>query len=247
MKLMGNISCNVTVACALGFVAMAPRVALADTLLFNTPLATPPGVYHGSGNTNVGWTTLTTGTGVTDGGTGIELGLAVQTHGVGVGNYLAAPGTANYTVTSGGALATWNFDYSVNLGNSGQTIATIAGTPSLTILDQTTNQSFNFNPAAVMDNAGLHPNGKTVNGTNAQGFAVGSDIGFQNSENIGFFGFNPAANDTYLITMTVDGVSLSETVTAVPEPATWAMMILGFFGVGFMAYRRKGSASLRLA
>jgi hypothetical protein len=28
-------------------------------------------------------------------------------------------------------------------------------------------------------------------------------------------------------------------VAAVPEPATWAMMLLGFAGVGFMAYRRK--------
>jgi hypothetical protein len=26
---------------------------------------------------------------------------------------------------------------------------------------------------------------------------------------------------------------------AVPELATWAMMILGFSGVGFLAYRRK--------
>jgi hypothetical protein len=29
------------------------------------------------------------------------------------------------------------------------------------------------------------------------------------------------------------------TVSAVPEPSTWAMMILGFVGVGFMAYRRR--------
>jgi hypothetical protein len=36
-------------------------------------------------------------------------------------------------------------------------------------------------------------------------------------------------------------------VTAVPEPFTWAMMILGFFGVGFMAYRRKSLGGLRLA
>lgn len=37
-------------------------------------------------------------------------------------------------------------------------------------------------------------------------------------------------------------------VAAIPEPSTWAMMILGFFGIGFMAYRRKSSASaLRLA
>jgi hypothetical protein len=26
---------------------------------------------------------------------------------------------------------------------------------------------------------------------------------------------------------------------AVPEPSTWAMMILGFCGLGFIAYRRK--------
>jgi hypothetical protein len=35
---------------------------------------------------------------------------------------------------------------------------------------------------------------------------------------------------------------------AVPEPSTWAMMILGFAGVGFMAYRRRNNvASLRVA
>ncbi len=34
----------------------------------------------------------------------------------------------------------------------------------------------------------------------------------------------------------------------VPEASTWAMMILGFLGVGFLAYRRKdSSSSLRLA
>jgi hypothetical protein len=37
-------------------------------------------------------------------------------------------------------------------------------------------------------------------------------------------------------------------VAAVPEPSTWAMMILGFFGVGFMAYRRKSQGGhFRLA
>jgi hypothetical protein len=34
---------------------------------------------------------------------------------------------------------------------------------------------------------------------------------------------------------------------AVPEPSTWAMMILGFFGVGFMAYRRKSKPTFRIA
>ncbi len=38
-----------------------------------------------------------------------------------------------------------------------------------------------------------------------------------------------------------DFAFVSLTVSAVPEPSTWAMMILGFFGVGFMAYRRKAT------
>jgi len=35
--------------------------------------------------------------------------------------------------------------------------------------------------------------------------------------------------------------------TAVPEPSTWAMMILGFAGVGFLAYRRKSKPALMAA
>jgi hypothetical protein len=33
----------------------------------------------------------------------------------------------------------------------------------------------------------------------------------------------------------------------VPEPSTWAMTILGFAGVGFMAYRRRNGALLHVA
>jgi hypothetical protein len=36
-------------------------------------------------------------------------------------------------------------------------------------------------------------------------------------------------------------------VAPVPEPSTWAMMILGFAGVGFMAYRRKSKPALMAA
>jgi hypothetical protein len=37
----------------------------------------------------------------------------------------------------------------------------------------------------------------------------------------------------------VGGVTISE---AIPESSTWAMMIFGFFGLGFLAYRRKNGA-----
>ena len=36
-------------------------------------------------------------------------------------------------------------------------------------------------------------------------------------------------------------------ISAVPEPSTWAMMLLGFAGVGFMAYRRKSKPALMVA
>jgi hypothetical protein len=37
----------------------------------------------------------------------------------------------------------------------------------------------------------------------------------------------------------VSFTDLSDVASAVPEPSTWAMMILGFAGIGFMAYRRR--------
>jgi choice-of-anchor C domain-containing protein len=40
----------------------------------------------------------------------------------------------------------------------------------------------------------------------------------------------------------IDNVS----VVPVPEPSTWAMMILGFAGIGFLAYRRRNRATFRL-
>jgi uncharacterized protein (TIGR03118 family) len=36
-------------------------------------------------------------------------------------------------------------------------------------------------------------------------------------------------------------------ISAVPEPSTWAMMILGFAGIGFMAYRQKSKPALMAA
>jgi hypothetical protein len=65
-----------------------------------------------------------------------------------------------------------------------------------------------------------------------------------NTELINYFGqpFNLTLND---ITLTPGFSTFSAeivgTVSAVPEPSTWAMMILGFFGLGVMAYRRRSS------
>jgi choice-of-anchor C domain-containing protein len=54
-----------------------------------------------------------------------------------------------------------------------------------------------------------------------------------------------SGNSTY---PTAFGPALDNvSVTAVPEPSTWAMMILGFLGVGLASYRRKRELALRLA
>jgi hypothetical protein len=48
-----------------------------------------------------------------------------------------------------------------------------------------------------------------------------------------FFGhLTPDAQNEY-------GYGLAANVSAVPEPSTWAMLLLGFAGVGFMTWRRK--------
>jgi hypothetical protein len=42
-------------------------------------------------------------------------------------------------------------------------------------------------------------------------------------------------------------VEFLSATSSVPEASTWAMMILGFLGVGFVAYRRKNTHSFRFA
>jgi PEP-CTERM motif len=44
----------------------------------------------------------------------------------------------------------------------------------------------------------------------------------------------------YLHTLVIDVTTGS--VGAVPEPSTWAMMILGFAGLGFAGYRKSRKA-----
>jgi hypothetical protein len=39
---------------------------------------------------------------------------------------------------------------------------------------------------------------------------------------------------------TITGVPERPAAVATPEPATWAMMLLGFAGLGYAGYRRRG-------
>jgi hypothetical protein len=77
----------------------------------------------------------------------------------------------------------------------------------------------------------------TANGEN---FILVSAI---NGETFSSLSFTSTGNLSSVEQVRVD---IAGNVRAVPEPATWAMMVLGFVGVGFMAYRRRGHASFRL-
>jgi hypothetical protein len=57
------------------------------------------------------------------------------------------------------------------------------------------------------------------------------------------FQFDPVHGGDNL-SLPLTNVNYQINVGAVPEPSTWAMMILGFAGVGFMAYRRKSRPAL---
>jgi hypothetical protein len=194
-------------------------------------------------NLAAGWTN---GTGTVNGhftidreADGVELGLRAAVR-------FVAPITPNggntnvYTAplgTSGGA-ALWNFEYSYNPGTLIGTTTTIA------ISD---NHGNNFGPLDLS----LFPDNTTPPGTTAM----------QNSENISFFPFdlalfNPSTPAIYTIDLKMDNaagtvigsVDIQVNVGAVPEASTWAMMILGFAGLGFMASRRKQNGyALRLA
>jgi hypothetical protein len=58
------------------------------------------------------------------------------------------------------------------------------------------------------------------------------------------FGFSDLADGGF---SKLDNFQFDGSVSAVPELSTWAMMIVGFASVGFMAYRRKGQRSARFA
>ena len=36
----------------------------------------------------------------------------------------------------------------------------------------------------------------------------------------------------------MENLTINEAISAVPEPSTWAMLLLGFAALGLMAYRR---------
>jgi hypothetical protein len=85
--------------------------------------------------------------------------------------------------------------------------------------------AFGGGPSASWGGVALSSTGDIVFGSEANGLlmfsGLVSSISWTNPESENYYSFQVG------------------TVGAVPEPSTWAMMILGFAGVGFMAHRRR--------
>jgi hypothetical protein len=70
------------------------------------------------------------------------------------------------------------------------------------------------------------------------------------------FSLGKLTSDPYVLSFTVDnfaqnggnpsGLDVAMS-SSVPEPATWAMMVLGFLGIGFLAHRRRSRPGLQFA
>ena len=94
-----------------------------------------------------------------------------------------------------------------------------------------------FNAAGALTAIGADISTGTGNGSNNLNTLEIGDSLFANTGTN--FQLNPLGNGNGDI---VRGITIT---AAVPEPSTWAMMILGFCGIGFVAYRRKGGSSFR--
>jgi hypothetical protein len=164
-------------------------------------------------------------------GIGVSANISLQYYGeiIGPSGLVPAPVavTLNTVLSVGGTSlggATWNSTAMVSL--DGHLI--IDGTS--TGNDNPPPLSFEKNAVLMTDTPYLLNISANVE---AQSFVVGD-----------------AANDVFASvdpTLSVPqgySVFFSDGVSSVPEPSTWAMMLLGFVGVGFMAYRRKSKPAL---
>jgi hypothetical protein len=157
--------------------------------------------------------------------------------------------------TGGGSYLNWvaggGPGYNASNGN-GDLVHNFAGTS--TTITSDANQPFSFNSIGL---AGVYNNGTggSVEFTfNHVGGGVdtstvllaGGVLGLQT------FNFNESnLTSAVFLPLTTEGPWIQfDNITvnsAVPEPSTWAMMILGFCGLGFMTYRRKDKLALNVA
>ncbi len=137
--------------------------------------------------------------------------------------------TQTDTLTSGSFALNSNGNDNFSFGITGTGIISLQGNFTAT------NANMNgFFPTPVnVSNAAFN---------NFSGLAVQSATFNQTTTNQTTTGYNVQARGG-----TITSLSASNVTAAVPEPATWAMMMLGFGGVGYALRRRKQVTRIRFA
>lgn len=195
---------------------LAPAAALADTLVYN---GTPADTWnnYGSGNDYSPANTAVLTTDALD-------QLYLRSH----VTFQTAPASVdedyNFTTGAGKQIS---FDWGIDT-------ASWSGVTALIRIKQYGGGlSFAYDPLATPDNK------PALNGS------------IQNSARLNWFGFDPTADASYNIKLQVFGLadgpkSINIDVNmgagstgAIPEPATWALMIMGFGAAGSMLRRRR--------
>ena len=87
--------------------------------------------------------------------------------------------------------------------------------------------------------------GSVASGTITVDFGAGQPISYEGGS------FTLTVDDLVINAPSTSGELTGEisnivVAAAVPEPSTWAMMLLGFAGIGFMSYRRKNNVVFRI-
>jgi hypothetical protein len=195
----------------------------------NTSISTP-GCYTGNGCVNSGFTQTTDGT------TELDLNAIIRYAGpvTPVGNVYNVP-----TGTSGG-LAVWDYGFSI-ITPSTSPLSNY--TYQMTLYDVGTGTSTTGDPLAIPDDDWYGPNGKddgllSANLNNAYSAQNYEDFSFPG---LGTPGFDPNANDTYIVTLTEysggvydnsDSIVINAGTGAVPEPGTFALAGMVLAGLG---------------
>jgi hypothetical protein len=138
--------------------------------------------------------------------------------------------TGNY---DGNALTFWDASTApVQINNSGQLV--YHGVPNTHGADYIFDDLFPFTVGGLLVSTG--------SGASQKFYDLSLD--YQGASSVDFFSIDP--NGGYVVDNGTFSASPVNLTAPVPEPSTWAMMILGFLGIGFMTYRRK-SGALRVA
>lgn len=157
----------------------------------------------------------------------------------------------NYTVNGGQAITYFNPAYLPDSSTSRWISLSSTGTPGNgTITFSTT--FFATNDDLVSGLWGADNFGSIYLNGNAAAIATLTGTVYENFNQLHAFSFTPTPGENTLTFVIADtgpptALRVDGFAGAVPEPSTWAMMILGFMGVGFIAYRRKSGPALRIA